>query len=91
MSNTHRNTLSQHAFFSCNPNQEPLFAVREGGHIDDGLNIAASFLSAADSVAIAAAEGGNEDCMWAAHYLIEMTQAILDAAISAIQQESRHV
>lgn len=91
MSNIHRNTLSRHVFFSCNSQQEPLFAVRAGVPIDDGLNIAASFLSAADSVATVAAEGGDEGCMWAAHYLIEMSQAILESAISAIAKESRHV
>lgn len=91
MSNTHRNTLSRHVFFPCNPQQEPLFAVRAGVSISDGLNIAAAFLSSADSVATVAAEGGDEGCMWAAHYLIEMSQAILESAVSAIQNEAHHV
>lgn len=86
-----RHILAKHPFFSCNSDLEPLFEVRPGVPLDDGLNIASTLLGAADSAAVLAAETGGEDAMWAAHYLIEMAHAILEAALHTLLQENRHV
>lgn len=93
MSKAHsRHTLAQHPFFSCNPQQESLFAVREGVPVLDGLNMASALINSADFVAILAAEAGAEDAMWATHYLIEMAYAVLGAAVETLsKEEARHV
>ena len=71
-------------FFSCNPEGDALFSVREGVPAIDALEYASTFLSVASATAHNAALSTNDEQSFAAAYLIDMSKAIVDAAIKAM-------
>lgn len=83
-------TTSLHSFFSCNPRQDPLFAVRAGVSANDALEMASSLLASAATTAYRVA--GDEGCeeIFAVAYLVEMARGVVDAALMADAREVRH-
>lgn len=82
---------AQHPFFSCNPAGDELFSVRPGMPVFDALEQASCFMAAARDATYQAADLVQSDSVSGAAYLIEMAKAVLDSAISAINQEKSHV
>lgn len=74
-------------FFSCNPQLEPLFSVRAGIPANDALEQASCLLGSARAVASTAASESDTEAAWAAVYLLDMANAIVDAAIDTINHE----
>ncbi len=81
---------SPRKFFSCNPQQDMLFSVREGIPADDALEMASCFLASALDIASDVAQDEQGDRMWGAYYLIKMAKEVVDAAVSAVQDEERN-
>ncbi|MCC7311092.1 MAG: DUF3077 domain-containing protein [Sulfuritalea sp.] len=75
-------------FFSCNPNQDALFAINADIDLDDALEQASTFLSSAEKVVrdLAMMNGGNESA-FAALYLVQMSKALVDASILSEARE----
>lgn len=78
-------TLTQTPFFSCNPDGDALFAVREGIPALDALQMTQCFLGASIDIATTVGDQ-NEGCSaWGLVYLLQMSKASLDAAVEVIQ------
>jgi hypothetical protein len=75
-------------FFSCNPDQSTLFAVNADIDLNDALEQASTFLSAAENVVrdLAMKNGGNENA-FAALYLVQISRVLVNASISAEAEE----
>ena len=75
-------------FFSCNPNQDALFAINGDIDLDDALEQASTFLCAAEKVVrdLAMMNGGNESA-FAALYLVQMSRALVNASANAESRE----
>lgn len=82
------------SFEEINPEGDMLFAVRPGVSATDALERASCYMaSARDNVAQLAlelSEGGHNDRVWAAYYLMNMAKAVLDAATRAVYEEERN-
>lgn len=81
---------SPRKFFSCNPEQDMLFAVREGIPATDALEMASCFLASAQDITAEVAQDERGDRIWGAFYLIKMAKAVVDAAVGAVQDEERN-
>lgn len=81
---------SPHQFFSCNPEQDMLFAVREGLPATDALEMALCFLASAQDITEEVAQAEHDDRIWGAFYLIKMAMAVVDAAVGAVMDEERN-
>ena len=85
-------TTESKPFFSCAPDGQPLFTVREGLPAMDALDQVSTFLAAAkDAATLAAceADGTEGGTMWACVYIIDMAKATLDATTSGMAREAR--
>jgi len=88
--NTARNRKTRfHTFFSCNPQQDALFAVNGNLDVDEALQIASCMLASANGVATSMAEEIDSNAAWAVQYLLEMSSAIVDAAIAGMRDEKK--
>lgn len=81
-------------FFSCNPQQDSLFAINGDIAADDALEQAACFLDAAEDALrdlCMSAESASDPVnrAWPALYLVEISHAVVHAALSAIHAEER--
>lgn len=76
-------------FFSCNPQQDALFAINADISATDALEMASTFLASADGIMNAVAMECDNNSVWAAAYLVEMSKAIVNAAIGAVMREER--
>lgn len=76
-------------FFSCNPQQDALFAVNAGISAADALETASSFLATADNIMNAVAVECDNHSVWSATYLVEISKAIVNAALLAINKENQ--
>lgn len=89
----HRTTTSI-PFESINPAGEMLFAVRPGVKATDALEVASCYMASArdfaEHLAQELSEGGHNDRVWAAYYLINMAKAVLDSAIGTVFDEDRN-
>jgi hypothetical protein len=74
-------------FFTCNANQDALFSVNAGLPADEALEQAACFLASALSVMNEANVYDDSSSGFAALYLVEMAQAVVNSAISKIDSE----
>ena len=85
-----RNTLRTRRlkFFSCNPNCDSLFSVNPGLSANDALEIASCFLTTALGSCNEMAKKHDSDVVWVSVYLVEISKAIVDAAIRASDEES---
>ena len=80
-------------FSRCNNAGDLLFEVRAGIPAIDALESASCFMASARDLAAECASnmtGDHPDHMWGAYYLIEMSKAALDSAISALSAEERN-
>lgn len=76
-------------FYSCNPAQQHLFAVRPGVSLDDALKIASSLLASALSAVHSAASEHDDETLFGAVFQIEAVKAIVDSAGRATPTESQ--
>lgn len=81
-------------FFSCNPQQDSLFAINGDLSIDDALEQASCFLEASeDTIRTLCMDAESADDpinrAWPALYLVEISRAIVKAAITAVHREER--
>jgi hypothetical protein len=81
--NTSKRTTAHFPFFSCGPDGPALFAVRKDISALHALEQASDFLAAARRIADDTAKEAVSETAWATVYLIEMSKAIVDAAILA--------
>lgn len=77
-------TTHAYPFFSCNPQGTALFSVRPGVSSIDALQLASCFLTSARDAAYGATEHTDSSDVFAAAYLIDMAQAVVDAAIAGM-------
>jgi hypothetical protein len=75
----------QVAFFSCNTDKQALFNVRQGIALDDALSQASVFLSSALKITEEMAIENDSAIAWAAHYLTEISKAIVDSALDTYE------
>ena len=80
-------TTKQTLFFSCDPQQTPLFSVNGNISATSALEAASTFLSTANAAITAAALDTDNSLAWAAQQLVEMAHAIVESAITAVIQE----
>jgi hypothetical protein len=66
------------------------FSVSAGIPVDDALERASAMLATANGLANSAAEKLDHELLWALSYQIEMSKAVLDAAISGLNEEVNH-
>lgn len=88
---TQRKT-ARHAFTRANAAGDLLFEVRPGVPVIDALLTASCYLASASDITDdlgSSSSGENPDRIWGAHYLVKMAKAVVDAAISAIEDEER--
>jgi len=81
-------------FFSCNPQQDSLFAINGDLDVDDALEQALCFLEASEhtlrDLCMSASSRANPiNQAWPSLYLVEISRAIVLAALSAIRREER--
>lgn len=75
------------AFFSCNPQHEKLFMVRDGIPAMNALEQASCFLDSARTIAGYAGQSNDAALMFAATYLIDLAKAVIDATVEGSIQE----
>lgn len=84
---------AHHPFFSADPDQTPLFAVRPGVPLEHALGWASNFLDVAEGLTREAARGvdGPEKpdarLVWAASYLTEISKALVEASLHTAMSE----
>ena len=78
-------------FFSCNPQQDALFAINGGIALDDALEQASTFLCSAEQVVRSLALNGGGESAFAALYLVEISRALVNASILAEAEEGGEV
>lgn len=86
MNRTDRKTKALE-FFTCNSQQDRLFAVREGINVMSALEQASCLLDSAKAVASNAAQLQDMGMMFGAYYLIDLAKAAIDAATEGMIQE----
>jgi len=75
----------EHAFFSCTVQKDALFTIREGIEFEDALSQASCFLASALKITEDLAFDNDSAQAWAAHYLVEISKAIVDSALSSYE------
>jgi len=85
-----KRTTAKHPFFPCNPCGDLLFSVRADVPVSDALEQASCFLAAAKTAVYEAAGDTQNENFFGAAYLVEMSKAIVDAAILSINKEKRN-
>lgn len=82
----------EYAFFSCSVNKESLFTIRAGLDLEDALSQASCFLASALKITEDLAfEGDSTQAQaWAAYYLIEISKAVVDSALSSYEFGENH-
>jgi len=90
MLNTPTRTTALMPFFSCSSDGTPLFAVRDGIAFEDALNQASCLMETAESLTARAAMAADTYEVWAAAYLVEMANAVISAAVAALNKERHH-
>lgn len=89
MSNASRKirTTKEHPFFSCSSNNQSLFTIRPNIELEAALSQASCFLASALKITEDVAFEGNSSQSWAASYLVEISKAIVDSALSSYEFE----
>lgn len=75
----------EHAFFSCTVNKQSLFTIRDGIEFEDALSQASCFLASALKITEDLAFEADSAQAWAANYLVEISKAIVDSALSSYE------
>lgn len=75
----------EHAFFSCNINKQALFTLNAGIDFEDAISQASCFLASALRITQDLAIDNDSAQAWAAHYLVEISKAIVDSTLSAYE------
>jgi hypothetical protein len=75
----------EHAFFSCTVNKTSLFTIRDGIEFEDALSQASCFLASALKITEDLAFEADSAQAWAANYLVEISKAIVDSALSSYE------
>ncbi|MFA7239666.1 MAG: DUF3077 domain-containing protein [Sulfuricellaceae bacterium] len=83
---TPKHQTADYPFFSCSPQKDKLFSVREGIPQEGALEQASLFLESAQAIA-GIAEDVTPAVVYGAAYLIEMAKAIVDATVYAAHAE----
>lgn len=78
---------SELPFFACSPESPALFTVRAGVPLMDALNQASAIFSSVEFIIRDAAAEFDTPQLWGASYLAEVASAVLQSAISALNQE----
>lgn len=72
-------------FAKCGQANQTLFRLSAGIPVSDALEYASDLLSCANRMSLLATHGDNaEQCAMAAHYLSEMSKAVIDDVASAL-------
>ncbi|MBD9591080.1 DUF3077 domain-containing protein [Pseudomonas sp. PDM03] len=81
------------AFAQCGDSTQMLFRLSANVPLTDALEHASNLLSCATRMSLLATHGdGAEDCAMAAHYLSEMSKAVIDDVTTALlKSEAGHV
>lgn len=85
-------TLGNTAFAQCGHPTQMLFRLSADVPLTDALEHASNLLSCATRMSLLATHGdGAEDCAMAAHYLSEMSKAVIDDVTTALlKSEAGH-
>jgi hypothetical protein len=80
-------------FAQCGQANQTLFRLSANVPLTDALEHASNLLSCATRMSLLATHGdGAEDCAMAAHYLSEMSKAVIDDVTTALlKSEADHV
>jgi hypothetical protein len=78
----------EHGFFSCNPDGDNLFSVRQGLPVDDAISVASAIMASATETIRSMAEKHDDSELWGALYLLEMVGATMAAASRGLMAES---
>ena len=80
-------------FAQCGDSTQMLFRLSANVPLTDALEHASNLLSCATRMSLLATHGdGAEDCAMAAHYLSEMSKAVIDDVTTALlKSEAGHV
>ena len=86
-------TLGATAFVQCGQPNQMLFRLSAGIPMSDALEYASDLLSCANRMSLLATHGdGAEECAMAAHYLSQMSKAVIDdVATALLKSEAGHV
>ena len=84
MASTPLGVTTSFPFFSCNSSQTPLFSVNTGVPAEDALAMVSCFLDDALT-----AMNQAEEVNFAAHRLVTMAKAVLDATIQGIPESGQ--
>lgn len=78
----------EHPFFSCSVDSQSLFKITQGIELDDALNQASCFLASTLKITEDLAFENDSAQAWAAHYLVEISKAIVDSLLKNQMQET---
>jgi hypothetical protein len=86
-------TQGSTTFAQCGDSTQRLFRLSANVPLTDALEHASNLLSCATRMSLLATHGdGAEDCAMAAHYLSEMSKAVIDDVTTALlKSEAGHV
>jgi hypothetical protein len=92
-SQTNVTTQGSTTFAQCGDSTQMLFRTSANVPLTDALEHASNLLSCATRMSLLATHGeGAEDCAMAAHYLSEMSKAVIDDMTTALMKsEAGHV
>ena len=90
---TNVTTQGSTTFTQCGDSTQMLFRLSANVPLTDALEHASNLLSCATRMSLLATHGdGAEDCAMAAHYLSEMSKAVIDdVTIALLKSEAGHV
>lgn len=78
-------TLGNTAFVQCGQPHQMLFRLSGGIPMSDALEYASDLLSCVNRMSLLATHGdGAEECAMAAHYLSQMSKAVIDDVATAL-------
>ncbi|MFA7239326.1 MAG: DUF3077 domain-containing protein [Sulfuricellaceae bacterium] len=83
---TPKHQTAGYPFFSCNPQKDKLFSVREGIPLEGALLQASLFLDSAQAIT-SNADDTVPEMIFGAAYLIELAKAVVDAIVFAAHAE----
>lgn len=90
---SNKTTLGSIAFARCGHPNQMLCRLSADAPLTDALEHASNLISCATRMSLLATHGdGAEDCAMAAHYLSEMSKAVIDYVTTALlKPEAGHV
>ena len=78
----------EHGFFSCNPDGDNIFSVRQGLPVDDAINVASAIMASATETIRSMAEKHDDSELWGALYLLQMAAATMESVSRGLIVES---